>query len=163
MKFKILFNKLSQGIIIILVILFFLNLSFKLPFTHRGFEFIRSFPEFRFLKDFLIIVIISLLITFLFNRIKQSSFHLANPFKKINSNKYDMIILDEINTAISYNMLNLDDVLQTILSKPEWLHLVLTGRNADSKVINIADLVTEMKEVKHPYTKGIPPRKGIEY
>ena len=83
--------------------------------------------------------------------------------ESIGSNNYDMIIFDEINTALSYGMLDLDDVLQAIVTKPERLHVVLTGRNAHSKIIDIADLVTEMKEIKHPYKKGIKAQKGIEF
>lgn len=83
--------------------------------------------------------------------------------ESIDSNKYDMIIFDEINTALSYGMLDLDDVLHAMENKPERLHVVLTGRNAHSKIIDIADLVTEMKEIKHPYKKGIEAQKGIEF
>ena len=74
-----------------------------------------------------------------------------------------MIILDEINYVIDYGMLSLEDVLKVLRSKPDGLHLVLTGRNAHPEIIEIADLVTEMKEVKHPFEKGIKARKGIEF
>ena len=74
-----------------------------------------------------------------------------------------MIILDEINIALSYDMLDLDEVLQTIETKPDRLHIVLTGRSAHSRLIEIADLVTEMKEVKHPFQEGIAAQKGIEF
>ena len=83
--------------------------------------------------------------------------------EKIYSKKYDMIILDEINIALSYDMLDLDEVLQTIETKPDRLHIVLTGRSAHSRLIEIADLVTEMKEVKHPFQEGIAAQKGIEF
>jgi len=71
MKFKDLLNRLSQGIIITSVILFFLNLSIKLPFTPKGFELIRSFPELRFLKELLLIAILSVLITFVYSKVKK--------------------------------------------------------------------------------------------
>jgi len=81
----------------------------------------------------------------------------------IQSGKYDLIILDEINVAIDFNLISLDDVLKLINEKPEKLELVLTGRYADPKLIQIADIVTEMLEIKHPYQKGIQARKGIDF
>ncbi|MEE8201266.1 MAG: cob(I)yrinic acid a,c-diamide adenosyltransferase [Candidatus Acidoferrales bacterium] len=83
--------------------------------------------------------------------------------EKIFAGDYDMIILDEINYAISYGLLPLDAVLETLKQKPESVHLVLTGRNARNEVIELADMVTEMREVKHPYQKGIGAQRGIEY
>ncbi len=83
--------------------------------------------------------------------------------KAILSNNYDMVILDEINYAISYKLINVDDVVNLLQNKPDKVHVVLTGRNAHEKVIDIADLVTEMKEIKHPYQKGIKAQKGIEF
>lgn len=82
---------------------------------------------------------------------------------KINSNRYDMIILDEINNLVDYGLLDEQDVVNLIKNKPEKLCVVLTGRNACSKLINIADTVTEMKDIKHAFRAGIRARKGIEY
>jgi cob(I)alamin adenosyltransferase len=82
---------------------------------------------------------------------------------KIESDEFDMIILDEINYVLDYNFFPMEDVLKTLKAKPDRLHLVLTGRNAHPRVIEIADLVTEMKEVKHPFQKGIKAQKGIEF
>lgn len=82
---------------------------------------------------------------------------------EINYGKYDMIILDEIIYAIHYGLVALDDVLILLDRKPESLHLVLTGRNAPPELIERADLVSEIKEIKHPYTQGIPAQKGIEF
>jgi len=82
---------------------------------------------------------------------------------KIFSGEYDMIILDEINYAISYGLLAVGPVLDTLKRKPEMVHVVLTGRNAPADLIALADLVTEMREVKHPYQKGIEAQRGIEY
>ena len=76
---------------------------------------------------------------------------------------YDLIILDEINMAIYFGMLEVDEVLKAIEKKPPELHLILTGRKATIDVINIADLVTEMTEIKHHYSLGIEAQKGIEY
>ena len=82
---------------------------------------------------------------------------------KMASGEFNMIILDEINYVIDYNILPLEDVLQVLRSKPDGLHLVLTGRNANPEIIEMADLVTEMKDVKHPFAKGIKAQKGIEF
>ncbi len=83
--------------------------------------------------------------------------------KLIKSNKYDMIILDEINVAVDFNLIALEDVLKLIKEKPEKLELVLTGRYANPKIIKIADYVTEMLEIKHPYQKGVQARKGFDF
>jgi cob(I)alamin adenosyltransferase len=83
--------------------------------------------------------------------------------KAASSGKYDIIVCDEINIAVYYQLITADDVLQLIKDKAPNTELILTGRNADSRVIEAADLVTEMKAVKHPYDKGIMAREGIEY
>jgi len=82
---------------------------------------------------------------------------------EILSGRYEMVILDEINYAISYKMLAPEPVAETLKHKPEMVHVILTGRNAHPTLLEIADLVTEMREVKHPYQKGIPAQRGIEY
>jgi len=82
---------------------------------------------------------------------------------EIFSDKYDMVILDEINYVIDFGLLPIDKMLTLLDNKPERLHVVLTGRNAHEKVIERADLVTEMTEVKHQYPKGIKAQKGIEF
>mgnify|MGYP006295373973 CR=1 FL=1 len=81
----------------------------------------------------------------------------------IESNKFDMIILDEINVAVDFNLIDLDEVLDLVENKPEGLELVLTGRYANKEIMKIADYVTEMLEIKHPYQKGVQPRKGCDY
>ena len=83
--------------------------------------------------------------------------------EKIFSAEYDMIVLDEINYAISYGLLGVAAVVEALQQKPEIVHVVLTGRNAHPDLIAMADLVTEMREVKHPYQKGIEAQRGIEY
>lgn len=83
--------------------------------------------------------------------------------KEIFSDEYDLIVLDEINHLIDYGLLDVEDVVGVIQNKPRRLNLVLTGRNAKSQLIDIADLVTEMKEIKHHYKNGIKARKGIEF
>lgn len=79
------------------------------------------------------------------------------------SGDYGMVILDEINTAISYGLLPADDVLEALKRRPSELHVVLTGRDAHPKIVEMADLVTEMTEIKHPYRAGHKARRGIEY
>ena len=83
--------------------------------------------------------------------------------KEILSGQWDLVILDEINYAISYKMLDPQKVVDALKKKPEMVHVILTGRNAHPSIVEIADTVTEMKEIKHAYTKGIEAQRGIEY
>lgn len=83
--------------------------------------------------------------------------------ERIQSGKYDIIILDEINYAIKLGLIKVEDVIDLIKSKPEKLDLVLTGNYAVNEIIDLADLVTEMREIKHPFQKGIKARKGIDF
>ena len=83
--------------------------------------------------------------------------------QQIYSEKYDVVILDEINYVISYKMLDAEKVADALARRPERVHVICTGRNAHPKLVELADLVTEMKEVKHPYTKGILAQRGIDY
>ena len=83
--------------------------------------------------------------------------------EKIMSGKFDVVILDEINYAIQLELLKLDDVIDLIKSKPAELDLVLTGNHATKEVIELADLVTEMKEIKHPFKSGLKAKKGIDF
>ena len=78
------------------------------------------------------------------------------------SGQYKVVILDEANIATHFRLFSVDDLLALIDSKPSHVELVITGRNVDSRVLDRADLVTEMREVKHYYTRGIEARKGIE-
>ncbi len=82
---------------------------------------------------------------------------------EIFSDKYDMVILDEINYVVDFGLLPVDEVLLLLEKRPKRLHIILTGRNAHKKVIERADLVTEMMEIKHHYSKGIKAQKGIEF
>lgn len=82
--------------------------------------------------------------------------------KALASEKYDVVILDEISVALHYKMIELDDVLELIDMKPQKTELVLTGRYAHKKVMQKADLVTEMKDIKHYMRDGVKARKGIE-
>ncbi len=76
---------------------------------------------------------------------------------------YDMVILDEVNYAVTFGLLDEAAVLTVIDEKPPATHLILTGRNAGQSVIDRADLVTEMREIKHPYQQGIKAQRGVEF
>jgi cob(I)alamin adenosyltransferase len=81
----------------------------------------------------------------------------------IYSGAWDLVVLDEINYAISYKMLDASVVAEALKGKPEMVHVILTGRNAHPLLVELADTVTEMREVKHAYQKGILAQRGIEY
>lgn len=83
--------------------------------------------------------------------------------EKIQSKKYDTIILDEVNYAVNLGLIELNDVLDLIKTKPSELDLVLTGNHAKPEIIEAADLVTEMREIKHPFKSGIKAKKGIDF
>ena len=83
--------------------------------------------------------------------------------KAIKSGKYDMVILDEINVALDFKLIALTEVIKLIKNKPANLDLILTGRYAPPEIIELADTVNEVKEVKHHYMAGIKDRAGIEY
>ncbi|MCL6588428.1 MAG: cob(I)yrinic acid a,c-diamide adenosyltransferase [Firmicutes bacterium] len=79
------------------------------------------------------------------------------------SGEYDLIVIDEISHAINTGLVRLEAVKETLIHKPESVELVLTGRAMPGPIISIADLVTEMKAIKHPYYSGLKAREGIEY
>ena len=82
---------------------------------------------------------------------------------EILSGEWDLIILDEINYAVKFNLITETEILELLEKRPQNLHLVLTGRDATPKIIEIADLVTEMKLIKHPFQQGIKAQRGIEF
>ncbi len=83
--------------------------------------------------------------------------------RKINSGSFDLLILDEINNALQLKLVDLEQVLGILDKRPEQLHLVLTGRDAHPEVIDRADTVSEVNEIKHAYRKDIEPQPGIDY
>jgi cob(I)alamin adenosyltransferase len=83
--------------------------------------------------------------------------------KVIFSSLYDVVILDEINIAVHYGLVDVKDVLSILDAKPSHIEIILTGRYADEQIIERADLITEMKEIRHYMHKGIKARKGIEF
>ncbi len=87
----------------------------------------------------------------------------AESEKAILSGEWDLVILDEINYAISYKMLDVSKVVEALKRKPEMVHVILTGRNAHADIVELADTVTEMRQVKHAYERGVMAQRGIEY
>lgn len=82
---------------------------------------------------------------------------------ELGSGNQDVLILDEINNAFQLNLLPIGEAIETLRAKPEALHVVLTGRGAPPEIIELADLVTEMRAIKHPYQQGIPAQYGIDF
>jgi len=83
--------------------------------------------------------------------------------EKIQSDAYDVVILDEINNAVGDGLITIEQVLSLLDRKPPRLHLILTGRNAHERLVERAHMVTEMREIKHPYQQGILAQKGIDF
>ncbi len=86
--------------------------------------------------------------------------------QRIFSGDYDLVVLDEIHYAIDYldvKLVKLEDVIEIVEKKPSYTHLIMTGRNANAALIERSDLVTEMREIKHPFQQGIPAQKGIDF
>jgi cob(I)alamin adenosyltransferase len=77
--------------------------------------------------------------------------------------EHDLVILDEINLALSFNLLPSEEVFQVLRNRPAWVEVVLTGRQAPPELVELADLVTEMRPVKHYYEAGVQARRGIEW
>ena len=88
---------------------------------------------------------------------------LATAHSELEKNAWDMVILDEFNYAYSFGLIQSDDLESLLAARPERTHLVFTGRNASEELISHADLVTEMRLVKHPYQQGIKAQKGVEF
>lgn len=83
--------------------------------------------------------------------------------EKILSEKYDLVILDEINYAVNLGLIELQQVLELIKVRPQKVSIVLTGNHVRQEIIDVADLVTEMREIKHPFQRGIRAKKGIDF
>ena len=83
--------------------------------------------------------------------------------EKIGSGEFGLIVLDEINNALKLGLIDLDQVLEILRVRPPAMHMVLTGRDADPEVIELADTVAEVRQIKHAYNKGIEPQPGIDY
>ena len=105
---------------------------------------------------------------FIFHNPTQQDIDVAQAgFKEISaviqSGKYEIVVLDEANIALFYNLFTTEELIDVLQSKPENVEIVVTGRYAPIEIINIADLVTEMKDVKHYYYQGVDARVGIEF
>ena len=94
---------------------------------------------------------------------EQARLALAAAREAMLSGNYDLVVLDEVNVTVAWKLVELDEVVRLINDKPQNVELILTGRRADVKLVQMADLVTEMLKIKHPYDKGIKARQGIEY
>jgi cob(I)alamin adenosyltransferase len=82
---------------------------------------------------------------------------------QMQSGRYDLVVFDEINYVTSYHMLDAKKVVAAFAARPAHVHVICTGRNAHPLLVEAADLVTEMREIKHPYTKGVLAQRGIDY
>ena len=95
--------------------------------------------------------------------IEQAKAALADAREAMLSGNYNVVVLDEVNLAAAWKLVELDEVVRLIDDKPQKVELILTGRQADTRLIKAADLVTEMLKIKHPFDKGVKARKGIDY
>lgn len=94
---------------------------------------------------------------------KAAAEALAAARQRVRSGSWDVVVLDEINNAVDLGLVSLADVLDLIRIKPQKLHLILTGRNAHPDLVAAADMVTEMRDVKHPFAAGIGAQRGIDF
>ncbi len=94
---------------------------------------------------------------------EQAKQALAAAREAMLSGNYDLVVLDEVNVALAWKLVELDEVIRLIDDKPSNVELILTGRKADIKLVQRADLVTEMLKIKHPYDEGVVAREGMEY
>ncbi len=95
--------------------------------------------------------------------IEEAKRALAAAREAMLSGNYDLVVLDEVNVAVAWKLVGLDEVVKLIRGRPPSVELILTGRYADTRLIELADLVTECLKIKHPYDKGITARAGIDY
>lgn len=95
--------------------------------------------------------------------IEQAKRALATAREAMLSGNYDLVVLDEVNIAVAFKLIELNEVIRLIEDKPRNVELILTGRQADTKLVQLADTVTEMLKIKHPYDEGVQARKGIDY
>jgi cob(I)alamin adenosyltransferase len=94
---------------------------------------------------------------------EQAREALRDAQRAVMSGEYDLVVLDEVNVAAAWGLVDVEDVVELVKRKPEKTELILTGRYADERIVELADLVTEMREVKHPFRKGTVSRTGMAY
>lgn len=95
--------------------------------------------------------------------VEQAKRALAAAREAMLSGKYDLVVLDEVNLAAAWKLIEVDEVVRLIKDKPQNVGLILTGRQADPRLVELADLVTEMLKIKHPYDRGVTACEGIDY
>lgn len=83
--------------------------------------------------------------------------------EQVSQGRWDIVIMDEINVALYYNLITMDEILDFIDSRNENLEIVLTGRKMPEEILSRAGLITEMKEIRHPYSSGVPARRGVDF
>ena len=96
-------------------------------------------------------------------QLKAAAAGISEALEAVSSSAYDLVILDEINIAVHYGLVAVEDILSLINARPPGVELLLTGRYADKRIIEKADLITEMKEIRHYMNRGVRARKGIEF
>lgn len=128
------------------------------------------YSEVKAIQDFLTSITIKQygLDCFIYKRPKQADIDIArrgfNEVSEIiSAGKYNIVVLDEANIAIYYNLFTVEELIAVLKKKPDEKEIIITGRYAPPELIEFADLVTEMREVKHYYSKGVDARVGIEY
>ncbi|MBF0442075.1 MAG: cob(I)yrinic acid a,c-diamide adenosyltransferase [Oligoflexales bacterium] len=95
---------------------------------------------------------------------RQAAIEAWNKAKQIiSSDKYDLVVLDEITYTFHYNFLNIHDFLDVLEARPSRLSVIITGRGCPQEIVELSDLTTEMKNIKHPYEKGVSAQKGLDY
>ncbi len=97
------------------------------------------------------------------NTRKIQNENLYKAFEYMKENKYDMVIFDEIIAAYNYNLIDREKIDEFLENIPKDIEIVMTGRNPSEKMVEVADYITEMRKIKHPYDKGISARKGVEF
>lgn len=95
--------------------------------------------------------------------LEQAKLAMVAAREAVSGGEYDLVVLDEINVAVAWKLIELEEVVKLIEDKPQNVELILTGRQADTRLIEMADLATECVKIKHPFDKGIMARMGIEY
>ena len=95
--------------------------------------------------------------------LEQARQALAAAREAVLSGDYDLVVLDEVNIAAAWKLVDLDEVVRLIRDKPPNVNLILTGRHADARLVQVADLVTECLKIKHPFDEGVLARRGIDY
>ncbi len=95
------------------------------------------------------------------HQLARHAFELACEY--IAAGQVDILMLDELNVALSLGLLDTEEVMTALCNRPSWMHIIVTGRNAPTKLLSVSDLVSEITEVKHPFHNGIQAQQGIDF